>query len=367
MAMDKIKRKTGFVWRARVVLPNGQRKSQCFKRKEDAKQYEAQMLVSPELSESNSKKEMSFEEFAEEYIRSHLPTLEFGSRKKYETTIRLVLIPRFGSFRLSKISSQEVQKFAAELSTTKQADSSKNSVFVMFKMIMKRACAFGLITSIPGAMVKAPRIGISPMDYWTEETVLNFLGGIRGSPRETLYLVALNSGMRAGELIGLKWDVVDFDRDLIQIRRTFCQKQMSIKETTKSHRSRSIHMNAVLKTTLLSLRTKSKIETVFSLEELGCRNPSHLSRMLRADCKRVGVRGIRFHDLRHTYATSFVANGGSLYALSKILGHSTIETTELYAHFSREQSVHASMIVSFNSPSNLNIISIKNGHNLVTA
>ena len=121
-------------------------------------------------------------------------------------------------------------------------------------------------------------------------------------------------------------------------------------------------MNATMRLAMLRLRMRSISDDVLNLSDVGCANTSNLARVLALDCKTAGVRRIRFHDLRHTYATNFVANGGSIHELSKILGHSTTAMTSKYAHFSTAQATKAASIVNFDLPSETNVVRIANGH-----
>ncbi len=109
---------------------------------------------------------------------------------------------------------------------------------------------------------------------------------------------------------------------------------------------------------LLRLKSKSSNEMVFSRSDAGCKHTSHVAREFASDCKNAEVRSIKFHDLRHTYATQFMAKGGLLHVLSAILGHSTITTTMRYAHFIPEQVKAAAQTISFNVPKLGNVVEL---------
>jgi integrase len=141
-------------------------------------------------------------------------------------------------------------------------------------------------------------------------------------------ITALNTGMRQGEIRTLRWDNVDLVNGLITIHHT----------NTKSKKIKRIFINAKLKEVFRGLRLKSGgSDYVFNyLDTDGQVKPylhhNSLSRAFEKACKRAGIEGLRFHDLRHTAATRMIERGVSIVAVSKILGHANIATTMRYAH-----------------------------------
>ena len=220
-------------------------------------------------------------------------------------------------------------------------------MFTTTRTVFRKGQELDLTNHDPTAGIKAPKKGAPRTEYWTEKEASLFLSRMRLHPRLPIYLIALNTGMRAGEIFGLQWDCVDFENKLIRIRRTFDQKTLKVKETTKTHKARSIGINDALLDLLKRLNRDCISGSVLKIEDLGCKDPSHLARTFYADCKGAGVRLIKFHDLRHTFATQLVRNGGTIHEAANILGHSTTNMTERYAHFGDEHAVQAARKVSF--------------------
>ena len=109
-------------------------------------------------------------------------------------------------------------------------------------------------------------------------------------------------------------------------------------------------MNAVVKHHLMELKKTSKTDFVFVDEDHEPFDVDHLYRELRVFKKKSKIHKIfRFHDLRHTFASHFMMDGGNVYDLQKILGHTSLEMTQRYAHLSPEHLVRASNVVSFGS------------------
>ncbi|MDA2920011.1 tyrosine-type recombinase/integrase [Desulfobacterota bacterium AH_259_B03_O07] len=139
-----------------------------------------------------------------------------------------------------------------------------------------------------------------------------------------IILTAINTGMRKGEIISLKWSNVDFDNDLITIEAT----------NTKSKKQKKIPINSVLRKVFLEQKLKTGFdEYVFHTPEgKPYYRQDSLKKSFLGACKRAGIKRLRFHDLRHTAATRMMENGANIVAVSKILGHSDLKTTMRYAH-----------------------------------
>ena len=134
-------------------------------------------------------------------------------------------------------------------------------------------------------------------------------------------LMALNTGMRRGEILSLLWSDIDFDVNMITIDQT----------NTKSKKQRRVPVNTILRTILIELKLKSRGSEYVFIDNDGNQIKSIRSAFVTAT-KRAGLEGLRFHDLRHTAATRMVESGANIVAISKILGHSDIKTTMRYAH-----------------------------------
>ena len=148
-----------------------------------------------------------------------------------------------------------------------------------------------------------------------------------GESVRPVIVLALHTGMRRGELLELKWEDVSFTHRFIRITRS------------KNNRSRKVPMNSVVYAELKRLR-KVRGEYVFTK----LRSPERLrcvrSAFLRA-CKKAGIEALRFHDLRHTFATNLVMSGVDLVTVKELLGHSDISMTVRYSHPSDSRKMEA--------------------------
>ena len=142
-----------------------------------------------------------------------------------------------------------------------------------------------------------------------------------------LYVLALNTGLRRGELLGLCWDKVNLAEGRIEISRI--RDRYGLKDTTKTGLIRHLPLNNTAQNTLETLyKNKHHQRFVFAYENGTLIDMTHFStRHFPKAIKRSGVPKIRFHDLRTTYASNFVMAGGDIFALSKLLGHTSVEMT----------------------------------------
>lgn len=139
-----------------------------------------------------------------------------------------------------------------------------------------------------------------------------------------IIITALNTGMRKGEILTLKWSNVDLENNLINLEHT----------NTKSKKSRRIPINSELRKMLLELKLKSGGSDYVFLSSNGSPYKRHdsLKKVFRDACKRAGIHGLRFHDLRHTVATRMIERNVNIVAVKEVLGHADLKTTMRYVH-----------------------------------
>lgn len=163
------------------------------------------------------------------------------------------------------------------------------------------------------------------------------------SPRfYPMYLTMARTGMRLGECLGLQWRDIDFDNRLIHIQRGFSKGKI---ETPKSGQSRKVDMSLQLTDVLQELLHQRKVDTlkngwekmpewVFIKKDGNPYRESHLRRVFYRIIEKYGLRKIRLHDLRHTYATLRITKGDNIADVSKQLGHHSVKfTMDIYYHW----------------------------------
>ncbi len=141
---------------------------------------------------------------------------------------------------------------------------------------------------------------------------------------QAILLCALHTGMRKNEILSLNWDNVDLNKKLITLEHT----------NTKSKKMRRIPINSTLRKILLEQKLKVGSSDFVFLSTKGSPYKRHdsLKQAYTGACRRAKIKGLRFHDLRHTAATRMIESGASIVVVSRILGHADLKTTMRYAH-----------------------------------
>ena len=152
-----------------------------------------------------------------------------------------------------------------------------------------------------------------------------------------MYYIELATGLRRGELLGLKWDDIDFKNGILHVRRQVMRQEGKMVEaplkTKNSYRSIAIPADAVEVLKMQRDKIGNGSEYVFPSPTGGPMSSDSVLHMLQRALKRAGLERIRFHDLRHTFATLALQNGVDVKTVSGMLGHySAGFTLDTYAH-----------------------------------
>ena len=161
-----------------------------------------------------------------------------------------------------------------------------------------------------------------------------------------LYYLDLSTGLRRGELLGLKWSDIDFEKRTLEVKRQIQRVNGVIQETaSKTHNAyRKILLPVEAVEILQQYKAKQAIESeyIFPSPTGGIMEPDCARKMLKRVLERAGLDELRFHDLRHTFATLALQNGVDVKTLSGILGHySAGFTLDTYAHVTAQMQEDA--------------------------
>jgi integrase len=213
---------------------------------------------------------------------------------------------------------------------------------------LKQATDDGLIPRNAASLVKPPRSGteeIRPLDSEQVRTLFEDASA-SGDRLEALYVVAVTTGMRRGELQGLKWEDLDLEARTLQVRRTLSEPKGGwIFEAPKSGKGRSIRLTRKAISALREHRKRQleeRMQKAGLWSDYGLVFPStigtpisggNLNRSFKALLKCAGLPAVRFHDLRHTCATLLLRQGVNPKYVQELLGHADISLTlNVYSH-----------------------------------
>ena len=190
-----------------------------------------------------------------------------------------------------------------------------------------------------------PKVEHKEMKTLTSDQLSTFFQEARDSGVYELYYLDLATGLRRGELLGLKWTDVDLDRGVLKILRAISRQNGKVVEaplkTKNAYRTLPLSADAI---SVLKMQ-KCKVgnsEWVFPSPTGGPMSPDSVLHMLQRVLKRAGLPRIRFHDLRHTFATMALQNGVDVKTVSSMLGHySAGFTLDTYAHVTTDAQLKA--------------------------
>jgi len=148
------------------------------------------------------------------------------------------------------------------------------------------------------------------------------------------YKVALNTGLRLGELRALRWSAIDFENNLITVSQSYCDRGHGVK-APKSGKIRHVPISEAIYDDLRQAYQNRTCDLVLHCDGKVIHPSYFRKRFYEKDIKESVVRRIRIHDFRHTFASHFVMNGGNVFELQAILGHSDVKMTQRYAHLSK--------------------------------
>jgi integrase len=267
---------------------------------------------------------------------------------RYEIAVRVHIKPALGRLKLKQLTPTHVAAFYQERLAAGSAPASVNKLHVTLHKTLDQAVKWHMIPHNVAEVVKAPRPApeeIRPLDR--EQTKI-FLETARRERFEALYVLAVTTGLRQGELLGLKWEDVDLENGLIRVRRTLTRNRgrllLGEPKTKRSRRTVRLTKAAVEALEGHLARQMEQIERlgdlyedqglIFATQRGTLVNPTNLRRRSFAPLlEKAGLPTIRFHDLRHTCATLLLSSNVNPKIVSEMLGHSSIAITlDTYSH-----------------------------------
>jgi integrase len=334
------------------------------KAKEALRQIEDQLESGVYIGED---KVPIFPQVAEAWLAFKKPNLRASTWEVYEGHTRKHF-PEFASIKMNRITAPMIEKFIMERQAARMPINTIRKIIVSLNQIFKYAARHGYIHQNPMLLAERPR---EPQDHESQSIknirVLNpseistFLAAEKNQKYRTMFMLAIMSGLRQGELIGLKWSDVDWRASQITVERTF-NNQAWYQPKTKGSRRR-IDLGPAMLRELKMWRLacpSNELDLVFPNEAGGPINHNNLVvRHFRPSMKSAGIEKIRWHDLRHTYASLLVEQGENIKYIQSQLGHSSPTVTlNVYAHLMKPTNQEAAL--------RLEGTIFGTGHNLVT-
>jgi integrase len=292
------------------------------------------------------------EEWLSTYIKPHR---EPKTYKFYEAYVRIHIKPALGKLQLRKLSPQAIQKLMNEKSEEGLSANFVRGLRATLRSALSQAWKIGLIEHNPAARVNCPKIEHKDPQFLAPGAVRQFLDAAQSSAMASLFQFALVTGLRVGEISGLRWSDIDFSKRTVAIN--YQLQRIDGKLTLKSLKSKSSRRVLPLGTSAIKALQDAKSEQllkgwtneggfVFLNTSGRPLDPKNVDDHLKEAFEKAGLPRMSFHKLRHTAATLMVAAGVELHQVMLQLGHSQISlTANLYAHGVTESQRRASDIL----------------------
>jgi len=299
---------------------------------------------------------MAFSTYLDRWIKDYAKSnVTPKTLERYEGIIKKHLKPKLGHHPLSKLKPLHIQSFYTDClesgNLKNQMGLSKRTVLHFHRLInaaLKQAIRWELLVRNPADGVTPPKPDRKEMNALSQSETATLLKSLEGHHLHMPTLIAVTTGMRRGEISALKWQDVDLENKTIYVRSSLEQTKgkLRFKEPKTKKSKRNIPLAAL---TVDALKTHKKEQAkqrlalgpVFSNNDLVCPKeggsplpPDTLSTRFSAFMRTCNnIKRIRFHDLRHTHATTLLMRGVNVKVVSERLGHSSVSITlDTYGH-----------------------------------
>ncbi|MBQ6960488.1 MAG: tyrosine-type recombinase/integrase [Clostridia bacterium] len=345
------RKRTSNSWEGRIVLDE-KRFNVYGKTKSEVRQKVAELQNDYSNGTLVDENNITVGEWMDTWAECYTSGVKSSTLERYMQDIRVHIKPDLGQIQIQDLKLLTVQRFLKRCKDVKGlSEKSLKNIYLVLNKAITRAQKDGLVKKNPCAdaeipMYETPKKEMRPL---LDNEVPEFLRLINGHPFEEFYYVAIFTGMRESELIGLTWDCVDLDKGTIHLYRQFKALRGKSKTYTfttlknKQERSFSIPpsvVKALKKMKLKQAEWKLYYGTLYHNEEnfvFTNEFGHHLAtrtvfNRFKSIVKKMGLPEVRLHDLRHTYATLAIQNGVDYKTISNNLGHATVAfTMDVYA------------------------------------
>lgn len=358
-------------WRAQISAGDGKRRSATFKTQREALDWKNRVLADLARGAPLPEGQQTVKAYLADWLESkRAQGLVPGTITIYERHIRLYIVPVIGRVRLDKLQPQHIQQVLSAARGKGLASSTIKSVYGILSAALKVAMRQGAVLRNVSELVDSPRRTRREMLAWTPEQARAVREAVRGERYEALYVLALATGMRQGELLGLEWRHLDLDCGQVRVASNLQREYreapredepltiMRARQTKTAAGNRLIDLDPQTVEALRAHRRRQLEERLAAGERWrdsdlvfcgplgGPLESSALRRWHKRHLPAWRVPFIRFHDLRHTAATLMLLRGIQPHVVAKILGHASVAITlGLYGHVLRVQQQEAAAVM----------------------
>lgn len=308
-------------------------------------------------------------EYMEKWLASVRPSIATATYQSYSIMMKARVIPYFtaSAVQLGALTPQDIENFYQTILNDGCTTNTVIHYHAIIRKALQSAVKKDILAKNPADQVDRPKKNVYHGSFYSEEEMLNLFDAIAGDPLELCVKIAAYYGLRRSEVLGLRWDAVDFEKKTISISHKVIEMSVDGKfvpvgeDVLKTKSSfRTLPLIPVVEELLTAEKEKqAKHRRLFKgsycqdyldyicVDESGkLLRPNFVTEHFGWVIRKYGLRKIRFHDLRHTCASLLLSNGIPMKQIQIWLGHSTFSTTaDIYAHldFSAQEQSAAAM------------------------
>ena len=348
-------------WRAQVSQANGKRISKTFKTKAEAVNWSRKLQTDLEQGFDHHGSKTLLKTYLEEWIETRRLSLRPKTINDYENTLKNHVIPHLGQVALKDITLSKVEVFYSLLHKKGVGVRTIRKVHAILRSALTKAVSYGLLLRNPVLGAVLPQANSKEMSVFDASQVNQFLMAAADTPYEALYYLAVTTGMRQGELLGLKWADLNWVTGMLYVKRQVQRvpgKGLALTPPKTRNGTRIVQLGQGTLDKLRKHQQQQQVQIMLAGDRWQHNDlifPTSIGTLKDArnfllDFKRIiaqaGLPEIRFHDLRHTAASLMLNNGTPAIVASRVLGHSKPSITmDIYGHLYIEKQEHVARLM----------------------
>jgi len=333
-------------WVAQIRI-GGKRIAKSFNTQKECQAWIRQMRDQIEDGLNIDGAKVTISEYLDRWLKDIRGVIRPKTLYQYTGVVLNHISPVLGHIKLGELQPQHVQQLYNQLRDQNHSHRNVQLVHGVLHRALNVAQKQGMIGKNPASAVELPKVVRKEMKTLDDHQVRQFLIVAQGHRYETLFHLAVTTGMRMGELLGLKWCDLDWSSGFIYIKRQLQRvpgKGFKFSPPKTQAGRRMIQLGPVTLQKLAEHRKRQEVEQlrkcwqendlVFPSSTGTPTDQRNLHRYYKPMLKKAGLPNIRFHDLRHTAATLMLMHGIPLMVVSRRLGHSKPSVTlDIYGHY----------------------------------
>lgn len=329
-------------WVARVPLPrhhaSGKRKlERAFKTQKEAEKYLRTAMVERDKGVLTSAGAKKLTQFFDEWlnVKEHVDKRKPSTIRDYRDTFKNHIKPYLGDVRLERLATDDLRHLHAKLRAKGASDACVRRAHNLVKMALQDAMREEILSRNVAALVRPPAVPRKQQDSWTPAEVRAFWTHIMPHPLKAFWITAILTGLRRGELCGLRWRDLDLDVGELRVEVTITEVggKLHLGPPKSAKARRTIPLPGDLLPILREHREAARLrrnltppewydhDFVFLSSDGWPLRPSTMNRIHARQCEEAKVKRIRVHDMRRTYVSILGAKGLSLRTIAEFAGH----------------------------------------------